>query len=258
MPDTDTPSPGTLYGVGVGPGDPDHLTLKAVNALQQVDVVFAAASTKHDHSLAHRIAAPHLRSHVPIVRLGFPMTRDHDALHTAWRANAETVIHELDRGRHAAFLTLGDPMLYSTFAYLLRELRTLRPELPVVVVPGITSMQAAAARTETVLASWNESLLVLSGVDDVEELGRRLQTTENAVILKAYRRFSQIRELLKRHGAAARTRVVSRLGLDDERIHLDIDEAPAHPNYLTTLLVTGLKDKRRSTPATPDPDAEDV
>ena len=102
--------PAVLYAVGVGPGDPDLITLKAVKALNSSAVVFAAASTKNDYSLALSIAAPHMRPDTPVEHLGFPMTKDAAVLEAAWQANAQAVLQALDQGRDAAFITLGDPM----------------------------------------------------------------------------------------------------------------------------------------------------
>jgi precorrin-2/cobalt-factor-2 C20-methyltransferase len=129
---------GTLYGIGVGPGDPDLITLKAVKTLAGVDVVFAAASTKNESSLALSIAGPHLRQGAETLRLDFPMTRDQAVLDAAWQDNARKVSGVLAQGKSAAFLTLGDPLTYSTFGYLLRTLNGLLAEIPIKVIPGVT------------------------------------------------------------------------------------------------------------------------
>ncbi len=228
---------GTLYGIGVGPGDPELITLKAVNTLKKVAVVFAAASTKNDFSLAQRIAAPHLREGVDIVRLEFPMTRDQQVLDKAWRANADAVIGVLAQGRDAAFLTLGDPMTYSTFGYLLRTLHGLLAEIPVRVIPGVTSYQAAAAHTGRVLAESGESLTVLSGVAPEEELEAALKAADSAVILKAYKTMPVIRRVLTRLGLAESAVFVTRLGHEGEEVITGLDNIPEKPSYFSLLLV---------------------
>lgn len=232
---------GTLYGIGVGPGAPDLLTLRAVSTLEGVDVVFAAASTRNDYSVALDIARPHLKPDVTIERLDFPMTRDTTTLHEAWRANAEAVAQVLRSGRNAAFLTLGDPLIYSTFGYLLRTLRKLAPELPVEVIPGITSYQAAAARTRTILCESGENLLLLAGIQDASRLDAALDNADNAVILKAYRNFSSIRDMLAAHAEQRDTVFVSRLGMEGEIVADSLAEAPDAPHYLSLLLVTDRK-----------------
>ncbi len=229
---------GHLYGIGVGPGDPDLLTLKAAKVLGRVDVILAAASTKNDDSLALDIARPHLAPGARIVRLGFPMSRDEDTLLQAWEDNTRLVLAELEQGRDAAFLTLGDPLLYSTFAYLLRTLRRLAPEQPVTVVPGITSFQAVAAATETVLAESAQNLLVLPGIRDAGELRKSLDGADNAVILKAYTNFAAIREELRTFTAPTHCVFASRVGMKEEFITRSLDEAPDNPTYLSLLLLT--------------------
>ena len=228
---------GTLYGIGVGPGDPELLTLKAVRILGQVDVIFAAASTKNDYSTAYAIAKPHLKNDVRIVQLGFPMTKDEEALKAAWRKNAELVAEVLDKGLDAAFLTLGDPLTYSTYGYLQRTLLDMNPDLRLRAVPGITSFHAAAARIGLVLCESKESLLITSGVADPARLEEQLNTADNAVILKAYKNFEEIRDLLNRLRLGDTTVLVSRLGMDEESILMDINDAPKQPHYFSLALV---------------------
>ena len=161
---------GTLYGLGVGPGAPDLLTLRAVNVLRTVDVILAAASPRNDYSAALDTARPHLRADARLLRLEFPMTRDAGILRAAWLKAAEAARDVLEGGENAAFLTIGDPLVYSTFGYLLRTLREVAPHLPVAVVPGITSFQAAAARTGTVLCEGGEKLRILPGINGRDDL----------------------------------------------------------------------------------------
>ncbi|MYL84744.1 precorrin-2 C(20)-methyltransferase [Desulfovibrio aerotolerans] len=228
---------GTLYGLGVGPGDPELLTLKAARILGQVDTVFAASSSKNDYSIAAAIVAPHLPATAAVTRLPFPMTRDDAALATAWAANAAAMAAVLADGRDAAFITLGDPLLYSTFGYVLPLLRALLPDLPVVVVPGITSFQAAAARTGQVLVESGENLLIASGVDEDGRLRRALAEADNAVILKAYRSFPQLRTMLGELGLAQGTTFVTRLGHKGEAVERRLDMAPEKPHYLSLCLI---------------------
>jgi precorrin-2/cobalt-factor-2 C20-methyltransferase len=229
--------PGRLYGIGVGPGDPELVTLKAVRVLGRVEAVFAAASSKNDYSIAEAIVAPHLPAGRELTRLAFPMTRDKAVLDAAWEQNAAAMAAVLLSGRDAAFITLGDPLLYSTFGYVLPLVRARLPELAVEIVPGITSFQAAAARTGQVLAEAGENLLVASGIDDDGRLRRALEVADNAVILKAYRSFPRLRALLTSLGLARGTTFVTRLGHDGEAVERDLGKAPERPHYLSLCLV---------------------
>lgn len=228
---------GKLYGIGVGPGDPELITLKAVRALGEVDVIFAAASTKNDYSTAYEIAKPHLKEGVRVVQLGFPMTKDKAALDKAWKANAQTVAETLGQGKNAAFLTLGDPLTYSTYGYLQRALLDLDPNTRLRAIPGITSFHAAAAHIGLVLAESKESVLITSGVADPARLEAQLDVADNAVILKAYKNFKGIRETLTRLRLEDKTVLVSRLGMDGESILTDIKDAPERPHYFSLALV---------------------
>jgi precorrin-2/cobalt-factor-2 C20-methyltransferase len=124
------------------------------------------------------------------------MTRDRSRLEAAWENNAAKTAGLLRSGRSAAFLTLGDPMTYSTFGYLMRTLRAMDASLPVEVVPGIASYQEAAARTRTVLCEGEENLLLMSGINNAGRLRQLLGIADSAVILKAYRNLPAIRGAL--------------------------------------------------------------
>jgi len=228
---------GTLFAVGVGPGDPDLLTLKAVKVLNAAGVVFAAASSKNDYSQALSIASPHMRPDTPVVRLDFPMTRDEQVLEAAWQANARAVLEALARGVDAAFITLGDPMTYSTFLYLWRTMRGLDPAARVEIVPGVSSIQAAAAAAGFGLAESGQNLAVLSGVDDPARLRQALAACDSAVILKAYKAFPRLREILSSMGLSQKAILVSKCGLEDQSITLGLENCPDRPPYFSLILV---------------------
>jgi precorrin-2/cobalt-factor-2 C20-methyltransferase len=140
-----TEKTGKLYGIGVGPGDPDLIPLKSVKILKQVDLIFAAASSKNNHSQAVNIASAHIPDSARVIILPFPMTQDMEEKKKAWEKNAATIIEVLEKGLHAAFLTLGDTMTYSTCGYIIQAVQALAPHIDIETIPGITSYQAAAA-----------------------------------------------------------------------------------------------------------------
>lgn len=227
---------GTLYGIGVGPGEPELITLKATGVLKRVSTIFAAASTCNDFSHALTIAQPYLASNVEVVHLHFPMTRDKVELKRAWTENARIVGVALENGKDAAFLTLGDPLIYSTFGYLMQTLHCDFPEINIEVIPGVTSFQAAAARTCTVLCESGENLLLLSGINSEDELSDNLQTADNAIILKAYRNYEAIRRAVRGLGREKSSLFVSRVGQPEELV-ASLENAPEHPHYLSLVLV---------------------
>lgn len=231
---------GVLYGVGVGPGDPELITLKGARVLAEADVILAASSTRNDFSLALDIVERHIRPGTPVERMGFPMTRDAAALEAAWAANADLAAGHLLAGRQAVFVTLGDPLTYSTFGYLFRTMRQRRPDLDpdcVRVVPGVTSFATAAAHVGQVLAESGESLTVIPGVKDEAAMRRLLEVTDNVAILKAYRNFPALRRMLTDMGLAGRSVLVTRLGLEGEMVYRDLAEAPENPHYFSLILV---------------------
>lgn len=228
---------GTLYGIGVGPGDPDLLTIKAAKVLSGVEAVFAASSTKNDYSRSLDIVKEYIGPKTEIIRLGFPMTRDQQKLDAAWRDNARNVAERLQTGADCACVTLGDPLIYSTFGYLLQTLPALLPNLQVEIIPGITSFQAAAAASHTQLCESGESMILLSGVADPDQLQKQLQLAENAVILKCYKGFENIRNVLDQSGQTKRAVFVSKLGHEDAAIVRNFNAVRETPHYLSLLLL---------------------
>ena len=228
---------GTLYGIGVGPGDPDLITIKAAKILNQVDIVFAAASTKNSHSLAVNIAREHIPDSATVIRLQFPMTRDKTETHKAWKAHARTIIEELEKGQNVAFLTLGDSMTYSTYGYILKYVLTLAPHLEAQTVPGITSYQAAAARLNTPLVEGEESLMIVSGVKGGNRLRELCDKPENIVFLKAYRNVTDIKAAIDESGKYPSCVGVRSCGHPDEEIVRDMEELSLRdPDYWTLIL----------------------
>lgn len=229
---------GTLYGIGVGPGDPELITLKAVKILQKVACVFAAASPRNSHSLAEKAISPHLRKDTPVVRLDFPMTMDRMELSEAWAENARKIMAVVGAGHDAALITLGDPMTYSTFGYMMRTMSEGNPRVPIHIVPGITSFQAASAATGWVLAEGEESFSVVSGAMGPARLKEVIEHTDTVVILKVYRHYKEIMDTLKRLDLGGRSVLVSQCGLEDEKIVWDpMDKVNGLPPYLSLLLI---------------------
>ena len=235
---------GTLYGIGVGPGDPELMTIKAVNVLKTVDVVFTASSTKNSFSLAVDIARPYLPADVDVRSLSFPMTSDKNTMKEAWRENAVAILDVLDKGHDAAFLTLGDPMTYSTFGYILQDIQAMQPDVSIVTVPGITSYQAAAARMNVPLVEAEESLLLTSGAYGGGNVRKFSDCAENVVLLKAYKNVKDIARALEESDMITNSRAIKKCGREGEEIIKDIRTlAESEPDYWTLILAKQNKKK---------------
>ena len=228
---------GTFFGIGVGPGDPDLITLKATKVLKNVQMVFAAASTKNDHSLAVNIARAHIPVQTPVQKLCFPMTTDREETKRAWKENANIIYTRLEEGIDAAFLTLGDAMTYSTFGYLMKHVQKIDPQVEIQTVPGITSYQAAAARLNTPLVEGEESLMVVSGAKGGNRLRELDGKPENVVFMKAYRNVGDIKDAIDEVGSYPSSVGIKNCSHLNEEIIPDIEELTKRmPDYWTLII----------------------
>lgn len=229
---------GKLYGVGVGPGDPELITMKAVRVIKEADIVFTAASSKNTYSLAVEIAAPYIAQGTVIEKLSFPMTKDEKETETAWVNNARQIADTLQNGKTAVFLTLGDPTTYSTFGYILKKMACIMPEADIETIPGITSFHAASARLNRILVEGEQSLLVTSGAFGGDRI-RHIDGVENVAVVKAYKNMDDINEALNETGLIKNSVAVSRCGREDEQIAHDVSALiDKTPDYWTLILAS--------------------
>ncbi len=229
---------GTLYGIGVGPGDPELITLKAVRLLQRVPAVFAPVAQPGGESLAARIAAPHLPPGRAVTPLVFAMRASVTGMAAAWRIAAETIATHLDTGADAAFLTEGDPSLYSTFQHIAATLRVLRPDAPVVAVPGISSVQAVAARAGVPLADADDRLAILPATYEDAALTQALQDFDTVVLMKVSGALERVLDRLDALGLTSQAVCVVRCGQPDERVVRDVRLLRgATLDYFSTMIV---------------------
>ena len=231
-------SPGKLYGVGVGPGDPELITVKAVKAIESADIIFTAASSKNPYSLAVEIASPYIKKTAAIRQLKFPMTKHSDVVETAWISNAKEISKQLNAGKTAVFLTLGDPTTYSTFGYILQKMAIVMPDADIETIPGITSFHAAAARLNRILVEGEQSLLITSGAYGGDRI-RKAGNVENIAIVKAYKNIKDINQSLKDTGLFDKGVAVSKCGRPHETITNNLDDLETRdPDYWTLILAS--------------------
>ncbi|HXQ19265.1 MAG TPA: precorrin-2 C(20)-methyltransferase [Acidimicrobiales bacterium] len=234
-------SSGRLTGVGVGPGDPMLLTRQAMAILTDVDRVVAPTTGPADAGRAETIVRAALGA-IEITRLAFDMTPDGaggaDARASSHLAAARSLLPMLEGGEHVAFITLGDPNLYSTFSALVDALGRLGWRGEVSTVPGITAFQALAARTGTVLLDGTESLALVTALDGPEHLAAALEDPDRAVVVyKGGRHLPAIAQLLAQHGRLEGAVFGERLGLEGERVGRLVDLAEGPAAYLATVIV---------------------
>lgn len=227
----------TLYGIGIGPGAADLLTLRAVDVLRRVPVVVGPRPRKGEDSLAARIARPHLSRDSRLEELTFPMVRDPEILREAWISAARQILVWLESG-DVAFLTLGDASLYSTWTYLRAAILELAPAQGVETVPGITSFSASAARTGRALAEGDQALVVVPWAADADRpwLQAALEDGASAAFMKVADRLPGLDDLLRRVNRTDSV-LAARVTLPEEEIHEGWQNDPSRSNgYLAVVL----------------------
>lgn len=224
---------GTLWGIGVGPGDPELLTLKAVRLLREVDIVASLAGEGSDR-IARAIAAPHVPAGSHELVFTAPMRADRETRARFYDDVADRLASQLDAGLDVGFLCLGDPLFYGSFVHLLVRLGT---RCPCAVVPGITAVSAAAAAIGVPLARGTETVAILPGTLSETELARRLDSADVVVIPKLGRHLPRIRRLLERHGLVGRTWIASELGSERQRVSPLADWRHEAAPYMSLLLI---------------------
>jgi precorrin-2/cobalt-factor-2 C20-methyltransferase len=231
---------GTLYGLGVGPGDPELLTLKARAILEQVPVLAVPVSQRGEESLALQVVQPFTRPDQKVLNLFMPMTRDRAYLERSWDAAAAELLQDLAAGQDIAFLTLGDASLYSTYSYLIQRLQDRQPDLPIVTIPGITSFAAAAAGLNLPLAVGDEPLAIIPALQDPQSLKTYLALFPNLVLMKVARHYDAIVTVLEEAGVAGQSVLASRCGQAGESFSRDLVDAKGQKqDYLSLIIVKG-------------------
>lgn len=229
---------GCLYGVGVGPGDPELLTLKAQRILKQVPVICAPRSETSPESYAFNIVRDLIdTSKQEILRVTFP-TDDPDEAAEVWRDAAEQVAERLRQGQDVAFITEGDPMLYSTFSYVLEGIRSEHPDLPVEVVPGVSSVMAAAASSAVPLVTHGQRLAILPAVYGIDDLRRAISSYDTIVLMKVNRTLLDALANLENLGLAGKGIYVRRATTEREQVVRDLHQLTEEDlDYFSLLII---------------------
>ena len=235
--------PGVLYGVGLGPGDPELVTVKAARLIAGADVV-AYHSARHGRSIARAIAAPYLRGDQIEEQLVYPVTTettDHPggyegAIADFYAAAADRLMAHLEAGRNVVLLAEGDPLFFSSYMHMHKR---ISGRFETVIVPGITSVSAGSAAIATPLVEGDDVLTVLPGTLPPDELARRLHGTDAAAIMKVSRHFAGIQDALKQAGRLDDAYYVERASHGEQRVAPVAEVDPDSVPYMAIVIVPG-------------------
>ncbi|MGP1598551.1 precorrin-2 C(20)-methyltransferase [Peptoanaerobacter stomatis] len=224
-----------LYAIGVGTGDNSSLTLKAVETLQKIDILYCPTSKNDNTSIAYTIAKKYIRDDVQIKNRHFPMIRDKQKLEVVFDKIADEIKKDVQLGKEVGFVTIGDAMIYSTFIYILRK---LKDEIDIITVSGIPSFVDVASKTNFPIAFDDNAFVVVPATTSIQKLEEYIISFDSIVIMKAYKNYNDIISLIKKYNLQENTIVVSNASLENEII-LQGEEIFDKKNeeYLTTILI---------------------
>lgn len=222
-----------LYGIGVGPGDPGLITVKAREIIEVADVICVPKAKQDSDSIALKIISPYLKAQ-EILEVTMPMTKDREKLTASWHLAAQKVAEYIKQGKMVVFPTLGDVTIYSTFGYLADELLKIMPEAEIEMIPGVTSFSAAAAKLGIRLAEGSEPLVVIPDAEAVS-IDETLANFSNVVLMKVSAYWDQLKGKISDKNIKAA--LVTRIGQEGERVVTDLAALTDKPDYLTLAIV---------------------
>ena len=229
---------GTLYGLGVGPGDPELITVKAFRKLQECPVIAYPKKLKGSKSYAHRIVEMYIQpSEKEMLGLVFPMTKDEETLRVEWAKSVEMIYTYLAKGQDVAFVTEGDPMLFSTFIHLMKLMKETHADVPIETVAGISSFNGSANRLGIPLADGDDHVAMIPATENMEDMRRVLETHDAVVFIKVAKVLNEMLDLLEEMDLLYGVHVVTKVTSDEEVIW-NIDELRGvELNYLSCMVV---------------------
>ena len=226
---------GKFYGIGVGVGDPENITVKATKRLHEVDVIVLPEAKSGEGSTAFNIVKEYVKPDVEQLFLEFPMIRDVEARKVFRKNNAGKINVELEKGKKVAFLTIGDPMTYSTYTYVLEH---ISDDVEVETIAGITSFNSIAARLNIPLMIGDEDLKVVS-VNRKTDIYKEIENNQNLVLMKISRDFEKIKKAIIETGNKENAVIVSDCGKENEVFYWDIESVEKVPYFSTMILKKG-------------------
>lgn len=236
---------GTLFGIGIGPGDSDLVTVKGAKLLAVCKHVVVPKASEASESVALRIIQPHLNPDAHVHELVFPMTVKQDELISKWNESAHYVNALLCEGEDVCFPTLGDTFLYSTYIYLVQALLAIDPHARIETVPGVTAFSAVAAMTRFPVGVGKHPVTIVPSADDLATLDAALQTNGTVVIMKVGKRLDAILDRLEEQKLLEKSVFAAHVGMVDEHIETDLRKLRGlgdKTGYLSIILVDASRD----------------
>lgn len=229
---------GKIYGIGVGPGDPELLTFKAYKVLKEVDVLCVPKSKAEKDSLALSIARQAVGREFEILELLFPMTHDKEELKHHWDLATEKMVEKARAGKSLAFVTIGDPMFYSTYAYVLERVKKVHQDIEIQTVPGITAFAACSSYINEPLTEGDEKLVVIPAAYGISAIREALEKFENVVLMKLNRIYDEVVGLLKEMNLIGNAAYISRVGYEDQYYTTDIEGLVGkEKDYMSIMII---------------------
>jgi precorrin-2/cobalt-factor-2 C20-methyltransferase len=230
---------GTLYGIGVGPGDPELITMRAHRILTNVPVIFVPQKDDKSESLALSIVNNYVDvTRQQIIGLIFPMSKDKAVLAKYWENAAQRIWEHVSNGNDCAFINLGDPLMYGTFIYVLNEIQKRHPDTAVEIVPGISSINAAASRALLPLAVNNDQIAVIAGYDNEDFIKHSLKHFNTVIFLKIHNNFERLLAIAEEMDLVDNCIYISHCTMSQEEIIKDIRNLKNRRlDYFSLLLV---------------------
>lgn len=229
---------GILYGVSVGTGDPELITLKGVKILENAPIVAFPQGIRGKKGIAEGIIEGYLNPRQKKVALCFPYTTDDFVLHQAWQKVAFEVYGYLMQGDDVAFACEGDVSFFSTFTYLAQYVRMLDAQVVIQRIPGVSSPMVAASALQIPLTMQEEKVAILPAFYSLEDLEKVLKTVDIVVLLKVHSVYSQVWQLLKNLDLLKFAQVVERASFSDEKIYTDLTNSPSlNLGYFSLMII---------------------